>query len=119
MLDQFHSEFSSYYDLDRFVETGDYVASEKIYSGYIMAEINVFKDIMLLPGIRYEKTNNSYEGKSGRLTGNLGQVGTVGDTVGGQNYEEFFPMLHLRYRILDGFDVRFAYTESISTTRLF
>ena len=114
LLDQFHSEFSSYYELNRFVETGDYDASEKIYAGYIMGEINFFKNIMILPGIRYEKTDNSYNGKSGRLTGNLGQIGAIKDTVGGQKYEEFFPMLHLRYKILDGLDIRFAYTESIS-----
>lgn len=113
-LDQFHSEFSSYYELNRFVETGDYDASEKIYAGYIMAELNFFKNFMLLPGIRYEKTDNSYIGKAGRLSGNLGQQGEIKDTVGGQNYEEFFPMLHVRYKILEGLSIRLAYTESIS-----
>lgn len=114
LLDQFHSEFSGYYDLNRSVETGDYDASEKVYAGYIMAEVNIFKDIMILPGIRYEKTNTRYDGLAGELKGNLGQIGTLKDTVGGQNYKEFFPMFHLRYRILDGFDLKLAYTESIS-----
>ncbi|MEO8398698.1 MAG: carboxypeptidase-like regulatory domain-containing protein, partial [Ignavibacteriaceae bacterium] len=96
LLDQFHNEFSSYYELNRFVESGDYNASEKIYAGYIMSEINFFKNIMFLPGIRYEKTDNSYNGKSGRLNGNLGQSGALKDTTGGQKYEEFLPMVHLR-----------------------
>ncbi len=114
LLDQFHSEFSGYYELNRFVETGDYTASEDIYAGYLMAEVNLLKNIMILPGIRYEKTNTTYDGKAGKLTGNLGQQGVLKDTVGGQNYEEYFPMLHLRYRILDGLDLRLAYTEAIS-----
>jgi TonB-dependent receptor len=114
LLDQFHSEFTGYYGLNRSVETGDYDASEKVYAAYIMAEVNIFKDIMILPGIRYEKTNTSYDGLAGELKGNLGQIGALKDTVGGQDYKEFFPNVHLRYRILDGLDAKLGYTESIS-----
>jgi TonB-dependent receptor len=114
LLDHFYSEFSNYYELNGFTELNDYDAEEKIYAAYIMTEINLFKDFMILPGIRYEKTDNSYIGKFGKLSGNLGQTGTIRDTIGGRNYEEFLPMLHFRYKILDGLDIRLAYTESLS-----
>lgn len=119
LLDQFHTEFNNYYELNRYTELGDYDAGENIYAAYIMTEINLFRDFMLLPGIRYERTENNYKGKAGRLRGNLGQTGAIRDTVGGQKYEEFLPMVHLRYRILDGLDFRGAYTESISRPDFF
>lgn len=114
LIDQFHNEFSNFYEVNRFVELSDYEAGEKIYAAYIMAEVNLFKDFMFLPGLRYEWTENDYVGKFGGLRGNLGQTGTVKDTTGGQKYGEVLPMIHLRYKVLNGFDVRMAYTESIS-----
>jgi TonB-dependent receptor len=113
-IDGFYDEFKSYYQLNSFTELNNYKAGEKITSTYIMAQLDLFKDFMLLPGFRYEQTKTDYNGKYGTLKGNLGQVGTVIDSLGGQNYHEFLPMVHLRYKVLDGFDVRFAYTESIS-----
>jgi TonB-dependent receptor len=114
LLDQFHSEFQQHYTLNGFVELGDYEAGEKIFSGYIMSELHLFKNVMFLPGIRYERTENDYLGKFGRLRGNLGQIGTIRDTTGGQKYEEFLPMIHLRYKIINGLDIRMAYTKSLS-----
>ena len=79
-----------------------------------MAQINITKKIMLLPGFRFENTKTNYTGKYGRITGNLGQKGTIRDTVGGQNYSDLLPMIHLKYTILDGLDFRAAYTQSLS-----
>ena len=96
-----------------------YTAKEDIYAGYIMTEINIGKYIMILPGVRYEQTKNNYQSTYGNPFdnedggGNI-NVGGLTDTTGGQDYKEFLPMIHFRVKPLDWFDVRLAYTKTLS-----
>ncbi len=110
----FHTDYISHYDLNRFTELQDYEAGEDILAAYLMAEVNIGDQFTLLPGFRYERTKTEYTGRWGYLQGNLGEVGTVSDTTGGQNYGDVLPMLHFRYRVTPWFDIRLAYTHSLS-----
>jgi TonB-dependent receptor len=114
MLNEFQEIFRDRYELNRFIELDDYTAGEDIAAGYLMTEINIGRFLMIMPGFRYENTKTSYLGKYGSLGGNLGQSGTLLDTIGGQNYEEFLPMFHIKFKPFDEFDIRLAVTKSIA-----
>lgn len=113
-LNNFYSTYISNYQQNRSFDLSDYVAGEKVTAGYLMAELNFGPKVTFIPGFRYEQTENFYEGNFGKLTGNLGQNGAIIDTTGGQTYEEFLPQFHLRVNIVEGIDLRLAYTESLS-----
>jgi len=113
-INNFHETYDSYYIRNYSIELNNYKAAEEITSAYLMAEFTLFKDFMIMPGFRFENTETDYHGKFGNLKGDLGNIGNIIDTVGGQNYNEFLPMVHVRYKVLEGFDVRFAFTKSLS-----
>ena len=96
-----------------------YTAKEDIYAGYIMTEINIGKYIMILPGVRYEQTKNNYKSTFGNPFesedgGENVNIGGLTDTTGGQDYKEFLPMIHFRVKPVDWFDLRLAYTKTLS-----
>jgi TonB-dependent receptor len=113
-LGDFYDRFSNYYEKNRVTDLRDYEAGESITAFYGMMEFNFGQRVTLLPGLRYEYTENFYDGKFGNLNGNLGQAGVISDTTGGQSYGELLPQVHLKVNILEGVDLRLAYTESIS-----
>ena len=75
---------------------------------------------MLLSGIRYEKTTADLTGRRNATIINEDgiTVRTVADTNSIAEYENVFPMIHLKYKPLAWFDIRLAYTESISRPQL-
>ena len=114
LLNSFYEKYQDMYLLNRIYELGDYTAGEKISASYIMAEINLGKRIMILPGVRYEWTENYYEGVAGAIRGNLGSTGTLSDTTGGQSYGELLPMVHVKIDVADGISLRLAATKTLS-----
>lgn len=113
-LGNFYNRFSNFYEDNRVTDLSDYEAGENISAFYGMMEMNFGPKVTLLSGLRYEYTDNFYEGKFGILTGTLGQNGAISDTTGGQTYGELLPQFHLKVNIVEGIDVRLAYTESLS-----
>lgn len=95
-----------------------YVAEEEIFAGYLMTELNVGQWLMIMPGVRYEYTTNNYSSTFGNPfdseDGEGENIGGLTDTTGGQNYAELLPMIHLRVKPLDWFDIRLAYTKTLS-----
>jgi TonB-dependent receptor len=95
----------------------DYTATEKIYAGYAMTEVEIQKKLLILAGVRFERTITSYRGnfmKSGVDADDGGAFTSVTvDSTGGRSYNEFLPMLHLRYKISPKIDVRFAATRTM------
>ncbi len=95
----------------------DYETSEQLMAGYVMAEINIGKRIMLLPGIRYEKIQTEYTSNSvwedyfddeGLATG-------YPDTVTAERENaHWFPSLNLKIDVTDYMDIRGAYYRSAS-----
>jgi len=101
----------------------DYEVDEEVTSGYVMTEINIGSIFMLLPGIRYEYTKNNLTGRKGQAAGdpqdNITEINNrISDTTAVHDYGNWFPMIHLRIKPLDWFDVRLAYTETISRPRM-
>ena len=95
----------------------DYTAGEAIVAGYGMAELNIGPLLMILPGFRVERTTTNYKSPFGQAKvddeGNIDDSSII-DSVGTVSYSEFLPMLHVRYKLTDWFDIRIAVTKSLS-----
>ncbi len=87
---------------------------ERYSAGYIMAEINIGPKLMIMPGVRYEKTRGRYTGWQVQKVANEQHVIPGKDTTAYRNNGYWFPMIQIRYKPLKWFDVRFARTRSIT-----
>jgi TonB-dependent receptor len=100
------------------VDAKDYTGNENIYAAYFMAEFNWRRLITFMPGIRYERTKTDYStsilNPTQSLGGNYFIQPAFNDTLGNRTYENFLPMFQLRIKPLDWFDIRFAFTKSLS-----
>lgn len=112
--DNFYQIYKAHYDTNRVELLKNYDASETTAAGYAMSELNIGSKLMLLSGVRIERTSNDYDGLFGRLREALGKEGTISDTTGGQSYYEILPMVHARIRFTNFMDMRLAVTRSLS-----
>jgi TonB-dependent receptor len=90
---------------------------ETYVAGYIMPEINVGKYVMLMPGLRYEKTNADMKGYYALPPQYPPPVSAPvpGDSTSASRSDEFFlPMIHLRIKPTDKFYVHLSYTKTLS-----
>jgi TonB-dependent receptor len=91
----------------------NYSGNEYALAGYFMADVNFGKKIEFIPGFRYEQLTTSYKAPHGNsaYSGNTyPHIDTTVDKTNGY----FLPIVHLRYKPVDWFDVRFAYTNTLS-----
>lgn len=108
------SEQSENFTNTRFALVNNYEIEEKVSAGYAMLKLNFGSMLTLIPGIRYEYSNNSYMGAISSADGTYGQNGEINDTTTYQNYGEFFPHLHLKFKPSDWFDIRASYAKTIA-----
>ncbi|MFQ5753489.1 MAG: TonB-dependent receptor domain-containing protein, partial [bacterium] len=108
--------FSSVADLD------DYETEEEVLAGYIMTEINFGRLLMFLPGVRYERTHAKMTGRKGVIPKEFDEPSLenplVTDTTATNKYGRWFPMFQMRFRPTNWFDIRLAYTKTISRPQL-
>lgn len=95
----------------------DYTGGEYQSAGYIMATINVGTQITIIPGVRYQGLKTSYNaswyfdaGAQNPYPYTLPHIDTTIDEYHGY----WLPDVILRYKPLEWFDVRVAYTNTIS-----
>ena len=102
--DQFYQANPNFYQKNGFNNFfQDYSNTEEVIAGYTMAEILIGKKLMILPGIRYEKENTTYEGYHIELLwANANGVRGTPDSVSiDRENDFFFPSLNLKYRLND------------------
>lgn len=96
----------------------DFTNQERRIAGFIMAEINIGKRVMLLPGIRYEDMTTDYTAnyiredpfaQDGLL---IGYPDTV--SVNDRNNVNWFPSINAKVEVTEWFDIRAAYYKSAS-----
>ncbi len=100
-----------------YADIGDYSNSERYYAGYIMVGIDIGSFITFTPGIRYEKYDYTTTAKWSELGVAYGPYGTQGfieDTTAGHFNEQFFPMIHLKIKPTNWFDIRLAATKTMT-----
>jgi len=91
--------------------------TENYYAGYAMAEFNIGRWVMLMPGFRYEKTDASmkgFEAMEPLYTQSVQYPLTGKDTVATRANEFLLPMVHLRIKPSKFFYLHAAYTQTIS-----
>lgn len=112
----------SVYRISSLADLDDYETTERVAAGYIMAEINIGQVIMLLPGVRYEHTGVTMTGREGIVPAIDDEPELdkpfISDTSATASYGKWFPMVQLRVRPTGWFDIRLAYTKSLSRPRL-
>jgi len=118
MQDRFYNENPNFYQKNGFNNFfQDYANTEEMLAGYSMAEIHIGEKLMVLPGIRFEKENTTYEGYHIELlaaNGN-GVRGNPDSVAVDRENDFFFPSLNLKYRINDWSIIQGAVYKS--TTR--
>ncbi|MBN2008871.1 TonB-dependent receptor [candidate division KSB1 bacterium] len=87
----------------------DFEATEKTSAAYAMTEINFSPKFMLLPGVRYEKTNVDATGYAWDS-----ETETLSKATAKHSYDKLFPMLHARYRFTPQTNVRGAFTSVLA-----
>jgi TonB-dependent receptor len=87
-----------------------YEAEENVYAGYVMGQLQ-FNKLMLLGGVRYERTEVNYKSEDVVFATN-GDLEEIIPVNGGTDYDFFLPQLHLKYQINDLTNIRFATTFS-------
>lgn len=93
----------------------DYEASERLYAGYIMTEINIGRRLMLLPGVRYERNETEYFAY--HIKTNDGQTGIEPnpDSVTTERLNaHWFPSLNMKVKITDFLSIQGAAYKSTS-----
>jgi len=88
----------------------DYNIAEYIYAGYLMGTTS-FKNLTLLGGIRWERTNATIRAVEARFSGKdfVGEFPTSGVF----NYDSFFPNIQAVYHFTKRLQLRAAFTQTI------
>lgn len=93
----------------------DYDGFEDYTAAYLMTELNIGRMFTLIPGVRYERNRTEYTGIRGDATVGRGfDAFAYYDTTTIRVHEHVLPMVHLRAKPLDWFDVRLAYTQTLA-----
>ena len=99
----------------------DYEYTEEITAGYFLTEMHLTPRLMLLPGVRFERTSTSYTAITGSVPDDdsiafeLYDPAQYGqDTTATNTYDLWFPMVQLRYRVTDWMDIRLARTRTLA-----
>jgi len=85
-----------------------FLLRERVTAGYAMAEWNLSRKLLLLPGVRFERTTLESDGN---VWDNDEE--TLTPVSATNSYSNVFPMAHLRYRWNDQVNLRAAYTTSL------
>ena len=104
---------------DRYFRTSvadfeDYENTEDIGAVYAMTEINIGQFLMIMPGIRYERTSFEYSAAQGLVANNRQTDAVRRDTTVSQSYDHVLPMIHVRIKPTNWFDIRLAVTNTLS-----
>ncbi|MEE9429641.1 MAG: TonB-dependent receptor [Melioribacteraceae bacterium] len=111
------SNFGNYgfIENERTTNSFDYSGTEDYSAAYIMTDIKIGSHLTFIPGVRYEKNQTTYTGVTGVTNiAYAEQYYRFKDTTVTRNNDFLLPMIHLKYAPVDWFDVRLAYTQTLS-----
>jgi len=92
----------------------DFDAKETTLAAYAMTALNFSPQLMLLPGLRYEKTDVEANGKEYDSETEL-----ITASKAEHSYSKVFPMLHARYRLTEKTNIRAAFTSVLARPNYF
>jgi len=92
----------------------EYSSLERVSAAYIMMKLN-YKDLLtVIPGIRYEYSDNEYQGYYSTITGANGVQGYYKPTSSAKQYGELLPSVHLKIKPLTWFDLRLSAAKTLT-----
>lgn len=92
----------------------NYVADEDIVSGYAMITYDVNEQFTALLGARVENTAIEYTGNEVEDEENL-----IREITASQNYTNFLPGVHLKYKFKENFLIRAAWSNTLARPNYF
>jgi len=92
----------------------NYHGEELLSAGYIMATINIGQKLTIIPGIRYQGLETTYNGIRGSQSALSFYNYNHTDTSMTVKHPFWLPNLNIRYKPLSWFDIRLAYSNTIS-----
>ncbi|MCB0614459.1 MAG: TonB-dependent receptor [Phaeodactylibacter sp.] len=104
---------------DRSVIVDNYEVEERVSAGYTMLKVNFGKKLSAITGFRYEYSDNEYRSGISSINGRYGVNGFYMDTTTFQQYGEFLPHLHLKYKPMSWFDIRASYAKTLARPDFF
>ena len=115
-IEQFATLAEEFYFKDFITSTrSNYNGEEEYKAAYIMPVINIGHSITFIPGVRYEDLNTTYTANRGDNTFQEWDHGYFHhDTTIVRGNSFILPMIHLKYKPVDWFDVRMAYTHTLA-----
>lgn len=104
----------STFKVDRNELANNYDVKETVSSAYIMGQLNIGQIITIIPGVRYEASDNWYKSVWTTAYEVYGRSGIQKDTSYTKLYDHLFPHLHLKIKPTDWFDVKFSANKTIA-----
>jgi TonB-dependent receptor len=89
-------------------DLADFDATEDIYAAYAMTELFLSEKLLLLPGLRYEYTDVTYDAFEFDE-----EEETLTPISGSKDYGHVLPNIHLRYALDDKSNLRAAITRTL------
>jgi len=99
---------------NRYSDVNNYDLTETVSAGFAMLKVNVGKKLTLIPGFRYEYSDNEYNGIYADLSGDWGESGALKDATSNVQYGVFMPHFHTKYKPFDWFDLRASYSTTLA-----
>lgn len=114
LMRQWYEDQRGLLNNNREVIVNRYEVEETVTAGYAMLKIELGKKLSVIPGFRYEYSDNEYESGISSLSGRYGVNGFFVDTTTTQTYGEFLPHLHLKFQAFDWLDIRGSYSTTLA-----
>jgi TonB-dependent receptor len=91
----------------------DYWGWERLAAAYLMAEINLGRRLVIIPGVRFEQLHNEYS--AFKVAQNTQWIWNIEDTLTKPaDHKNILPHLHVRFRATNWWDIRFSYNHTLS-----
>lgn len=91
-----------------------YEVEERLYAGYLMAKLNIGQWLSFIPGVRYEYSDNFYQGRYSNIGGTGVNIsGAVIDTAVTKQYGHLLPSAHLKLKPVKWMDFRLSYARTL------
>ncbi len=103
----------NYYQLDYEQFADAYDLEETITAGYAMAKLNFGQVLTIIPGVRYEYSDNIYNAKWSNVRARSG-TGILIDTTSTRKYDHWLPHLHMKVSPLSWFNVRLSAVKTLA-----
>ncbi len=114
LMRQWYDDQEALLNVNREVIVNRYEVEETVSAAYAMLKLEIGKKLSIIPGVRYEYSDNEYRSGISTLNGWYGVNGTFLDTITTQTYGEVLPHLHLKFKALEWLDIRASYATTLA-----